>query len=118
MNDTVFNASIGKTITALTLEDNELRFAFGDGSKMRIRDDGQMCCENRYMRTDDDLTYFVGARLMGHELRQAPKQENDDGEYNEVQFLVIKTDRGEFVMSSHNEHNGYYGGICIVAVSG
>ena len=53
--------AIGKKITNLALIDNELRFTFDDGSKVKLFDDGQCCCENRYMRTDDNLDYFVGA---------------------------------------------------------
>lgn len=115
----VVKASLNQTITALKLgEDDALHFEFADGSKMKLWDDGQSCCESRYMRTDDNLADFVGATLLDLELRDAPdvKDTSDDyGEEHDVQFLVVKTSRGDFTMSNHNEHNGYYGGFAIVA---
>lgn len=111
-----FSASLGKTITALTLgDDDALHFEFGDGTKMRLFDDGQSCCESRYMRTDDDLSYFVGAQLLDAEIKDAPNVEDDEYGAHEVQFLEVKTSKGCFTMASHNEHNGYYGGFAIRA---
>lgn len=111
----LFGACIGKTNAALSLVDNSLCFEFTDGTKIKLYDGGQSCCENRYMCTDDDLAYHVGATLTGGETREAPSVKDEGGEDHDVEFLAIKTDRGEFVMSNHNEHNGYYGGFSIVA---
>jgi len=106
--------AIGKTITALHLgNDNALHFEFEDCYKMKLFDDGQSCCESRYMTTDDNLAYFVGAELMDVEVREAPTVVGEYGEEHEVQFLVITTSKGCFTMESHNEHNGYYGGFAI-----
>lgn len=103
--------AIGKTITKLRLgEDDALHFTMDDNSKIKIFDDGQSCCENRYMRTDDKLTEYVGAKLLGAEIKSAPNIKDEYGDH-EVEFLEIKTDRGVFTMASHNEHNGYYGGF-------
>lgn len=110
----VFQAAIGKTITALSLTDDALHFVFDDGSRMKLEDAGQSCCEARYMRTDDDLAQYVGTKLLGAEIMDAPDAE-EGYETHEVQFLHVRTDRGTFTMSSHNEHNGYYGGFAIVA---
>jgi len=112
-----FNGAVGKTIAGLTLStDNALHFVFDDGSKMRLFDDRQSCCESRYMRTDDNLAEFVGAKLLGAEIKEAPPMKVDDdyGEH-EVEFLELKTDRGVFTMANHNEHNGSYGGFLISA---
>lgn len=110
-----FTGAVGKTIAALRLgDDDALHFEFSDGSKMKLSDEGQSCCEHRYMRTDDDLADYVGAKLLGAEIKEAPNQPDEWGEH-EVQFLEVKTDRGVFTMASHNEHNGYYGGFWIVA---
>jgi hypothetical protein len=112
-----FKGAVGKTIADLTLgTDDALHFVFDDGSKMKLFDDGQSCCESRYMRTDDNLAEFVGAKLLGAEIKEAPnlKDEDDYGEH-EVKFLEVQTDRGVFTMASHNEHNGYYGGFSIRA---
>jgi hypothetical protein len=110
-----FTGAVGKTIAALSLgEDDALHFVFADGSKVRLFDDGQSCCENRYMRTDDNLAEFVGAKLLGAEIKEAPNVQAEYDEH-EVQFLEVQTDHGVFTMASHNEHNGYYGGFSIRA---
>lgn len=110
-------AAIGKEIQSVTLgDDDALHFVMADGTKFRIYDDGQSCCESRYMQTDDKLDEFAGAKLTGIEIKDAPDVEGEDdyGDH-EVQFLEVQTDRGVFTMSSHNEHNGYYGGFHIVS---
>lgn len=116
---TAFAAAIGKTISELQLgeEDTGLHFVFDDGSRLRIFDDGQSCCEHRYMRTDDDLNSFVGAKLIDAEIKDGPEEKGEYDDVHEVQFLEIKTDKGSFVMSSHNEHNGYYGGFWLRAAA-
>ena len=111
----IFAAASDKTIKTVELVDDALRFEMADGSKFQLRDEGQSCCEHRYMRTDDDLSYYVGSRLTGAEMRDAPSVQDDDAECHDVQFLAIFTSRGEFVLSSHVEHNGYYGGFAIEA---
>lgn len=108
----VFSSSIGKKIKNLTMENDVLRFEFEDESKIQISDEGQSCCEHRYMTSDDDLQYFVGSTLVGGEIKDAPSIPDEYGDH-EVQFLEIKTDRGSFVCQTHNEHNGYYGGFWI-----
>ena len=110
----VFGAAIGKRIVKMRLRDDVLTIRLEDGTGVALKDDGQSCCEWRYMRTDDDLEDFDGSTLLGGETRDAPDV-NDGGECHEVQFLVIKTDKGDATFSSHNEHNGYYGGFSIRA---
>jgi len=103
----------GKKITTLTLgSDDALHFTFSDGSKVAAFDDGQSCCESRYMRTDDNLEDFIGATFVAAELKDAPNMEDEYGDH-EVQFLEIMTSNGALTMASHNEHNGYYGGFNI-----
>ena len=111
----VLAAAVGKTIAALRLDDDALHFEFSDGSKMKLSDEGQSCCEVRYMRTDDTLPDYIGATLLGAEVAGAPNVNDDTNDPHEVQFLRVQTDRGTFVMSNHNEHNGYYGGFWIEA---
>ena len=109
-----YRDSIGKTIRALSLGgDDALHFEFDDGSKMKFVDEGQSCCESRYMLTDDDLAGYVGAKFLGADIKDAPNMEYEYGEH-EVQFLEVQTDRGVFTMASHNEHNGYYGHEAVV----
>jgi len=107
-----FAAAIGKTITALELTDNELRITLADGSRLALYDAGQSCCESRYMHSEDNLPYFVGATLMGVEVRPAPRIPHAYEEH-EVEFLDVMTSKGVFQMVNHNEHNGYYGGFAV-----
>lgn len=109
----VARSAIGKTITGLALKDDSLKFEFSDGTKMSVFDDGQSCCEKRYMVTADDLSTYVGGVLLDMEIKDAPDMVDPDGEAHEVQFLDVKTSKGVFQMASHNEHNGYYGGFAI-----
>lgn len=110
-----YTGSIGKIIKNVSLgQDDALHFIFDDGTKIKFEDDGQSCCESRYMRTDDYLETFVGAKFIGAEIKEAPSiKDNEYGGCHDVQFLEIQTDRGVFTMASHNEHNGYYGGFSI-----
>ncbi len=111
---------LGKHIWALNLvgtgdEKEALQITFRDSPRVcTLMDDGQSCCESRYMRTDDDLTTVDGAILLDIEIRDAPPINESYGEH-EVQFLVLKTTKGNFTFSNHNEHNGYYGGFAIHA---
>lgn len=106
---------LNKKIKSVRVDEemNALRFEFEDGTKFKIFDDGQSCCESRYMRTDDDLSEFEGAVFQNAELKDAPNIEDEYGDH-EVQFLEIQTDKGVFTCSNHNEHNGYYGGFWII----
>lgn len=111
---TTIEKSLNKTIKTVRLVSDKLEFEFVDGFKMSIADEGQSCCEHRYMMTDDKLEDYDGAILLGLELKNAPNIEDECGTH-EVQFLEIKTSNGSFTMATHNEHNGYYGGFWIVA---
>lgn len=102
----------GKVINSLRSDDYSLFIYFTDGTGIQIFDDGQCCCESRYMHTDDDIQYYVGSKFLGCELRDAPNVPDEYGEH-EVQFLLVNTDKGTFTMETHNEHNGYYGGFAI-----
>jgi len=108
-----FSASVGKELAAVELVSDELLLTFVDGTQMAMYDDGQSCCEHRYMTTDDDLAYFVDSILLGVEVADAPSLITDyyDDNVHDVQFLKITTSKGVFTMETHNEHNGYYGGF-------
>lgn len=116
-------ATVGKRIALIRLDrsqeqwpEDNLIFRFEDGSGVRIYDDGQSCCERRYMTTDDDLQAFVGAKFIGAAEQAAANQPDDWGEH-EVAFLIVTTSLGAFTVETHNEHNGYYGGFWLVARS-
>lgn len=109
-----FKEGVGKIIKELSLSENAVHFTFEDGYKMSLFDDGQSCCESRYMACADDLKQFIGAKLLSAEVKSAPNQPDQYGEH-EVCFLDVTTDKGVFQVASHNEHNGYYGGFLIRA---
>jgi len=111
-----FEGAVGKEIAALDLNEGRLLFTFTDGSKIKLFDDGQCCCECRYLTSDDDIQAFVGASLMEAEVREAPKIEDGWG-VHEVAFLVVTTSKGAFTVETHNEHNGYYGGFLLRAAT-
>lgn len=111
-----FTEAMGKIITALEITEKELLFTLDNGSRIKLFDDGQSCCESRYMHTDDDLPAFVGATLLGAEVRDGP---SIDGEYDEIkdsEFLIVNTSLGQFTVVNYNEHNGYNGGFLIRCV--
>ena len=105
-----------KVITLVQADPDFVEISTRDHT-IRISDQGQSCCERRYMVTDDSLVQFIGAKILGFELREAPSPTKTEAydEDHEVQFLVILTDKGNITFSNHNEHNGYYGGFSICA---
>lgn len=110
-------ASLNKKISAVHLdgEGNELKISLVDGTTLVIWDNGQSCCENRYMNTSDNLSEHAGETLIDFELKDAPNAEGQYGDEHEIQFLDVITDKGRFQIANHNEHNGYYGGFSIAA---
>lgn len=115
----VILASIGKKIAVLELKEKELYIEFEDKTSLSVYDDGQSCCEYRYMTSDDDLQYFIGTEFMGYELKPVTEKVSESyGDVHEMQFLQIDTSLGSFTIENHNEHNGYYGGFIITVKEG
>ena len=110
--------SLGKEISSVRVEDNVLKFDFADGTKLSVWDGGQSCCEHRYMTSEksDDLNYYAGSKLTNLETVSADPVSVEYGDH-EIQFLNVTTDKGVFQVATHNEHNGYYGGFSIEAIS-
>lgn len=110
-----YHAAVGKKIVsaAVDKENDRLRIGLEGGLTLVASDEGQSCCEHRYMSSDDDLGGHIGATLTGLELREGP-DEPADYDVHEQQFLVVNTSAGSFTVANHNEHNGYYGGFHIV----
>ena len=109
-------AAMGKTIEEVWLdkEENRLMMSFTDGTGIMFYDDGQSCCEERWMATDDNLDDFAGATFIDADLRDGPTELDEWGDPKESQFLLINTSLGTFTMVNYNEHNGYYGGFLVV----
>lgn len=110
----IVQESIGKTIVQLSADEERISFVFEDGSTMRLSDQGQSCCEHRYLVNNNDLSQYIGATLTGAEFKDEYSG-NADYEEHEIQPVEIQTSKGNFIIEHHNEHNGYYGGFWIVA---
>jgi hypothetical protein len=108
-----YAAMLGRPIEAVTQQDDVLSIRFVGGGALRIWDDGQSCCENRYMTTDDELDTFVGAKVVNLEEVAGPDQEGSYGDSHEQMFVKLQTTAGTITMVTHNEHNGYYGGFYV-----
>jgi hypothetical protein len=110
---------IGKEIKDVVLslgEDNSyLRIVFTDYTAIRIFDGGQQCCEYRYMTCDDNLDNLDGTLTEVLEKKGPFEAEGDDA-CHETCFIEIRTSKGFITLTTHNEHNGYYGGFELTIV--
>src|SRR5688572_26528754 len=68
----------GRTVIAAGLSDERLSLTLEDGEIIQIWDDGQSCCESRYITCDDDLSKIIGGKLVRIETREAENQPNPD----------------------------------------
>lgn len=103
-----------KRIKRVDSTDEHFDLYFDDGNAIRIRDGGQSCCEQRYMTCDDDdVSKIVGSKLTNIELRQGPTEEIEWGDEHQTMFVEIATDECFVTLTTHNKHNGYYGGFSI-----
>lgn len=112
--DLALEKAVGKKILSITMEDDKLTILFGEGVLI-IEDQGQRCCEKRYMETSDELGRFKDSTFLGIETKSADVVDEPDGNVHEVQFLDVKTSDGIFQITTHNINNGYYSGFEIVA---
>lgn len=104
-----------KVVTNVVLQDDEVKITLEDGSVLTLHDDGQSCCETRYLTTDDDARGFLATHFLDV-FRSDIEVTNDEyGDPHEITFLRIQFGCGTLVVSAHNEHNGYYGGFSIRA---
>lgn len=108
--------AINKSIESIGWSNGGIRILFTDKSRLYISDNGQCCCEYRYMTCDneDSFDYYTGATYLGYDFGDLDYKD-DRYDIHEIQFLNIRTSKGVLVFASHNEHNGYYGGFSIDA---
>lgn len=114
-------SGIGEIIYSIKLEQynkflessTALVIKFKNRKGLKVRDEGQSCCEARYMVCDDDLERFKDATLLDIYLQSAPTKVDEYGDSHEIDFLVVKTSKGTLKVSNHNDHNGYYSGFDI-----
>lgn len=90
---------------------DRLRLGLSCGKSIDIWDDGQSCCERRYMTCDDDVKSLVGHALTRIEAKEGPAVDGEYGDLHEQVFVEVATDGGFITIANHNEHNGYYGGF-------
>jgi len=109
---------LNKKIAGVDVSDSSLNITFEGGQILSVWDGGQSCCESRYMTCDDDVSSFVGDKLVDMEMMVADNVEENGYGCHEIQFLNVKTNKGVFQVATHNEHNGYYGGFAIRAQLG
>lgn len=111
----------GEPIQCIRMNDSDFEIQLKTG-KLVITDGGQNCCESRYITCDDDLPSYVGAKIVGMDVVPGPDVEieaDEDGwvssDVHEQMFVKIETTEGTLTLTTHNEHNGYYGGFAVVA---
>lgn len=114
----MYAISLGRPIAQARMDEDVLYLRFEGGGTLRIWDNGQSCCENRYMTTDDELDTFVGAKLVDIDIARGPDVEEEpdedgytSGDPHEQMFVKLETTMGTITLVTHNEHNGYYGGF-------
>lgn len=108
-----YAVALDEPITSVGVDDDVLCVRLPSGT-LRVWDNGQSCCESRYMTTDDDLPSFVGAKVVGLEAVEGPDipyEGESYGEVHEQMFVKLETTAGTITLVTHNEHNGYYGGF-------
>lgn len=100
----------GCTITKAEIDSERMLLEFDGNTTIKIFDNGQSCCENRYITCDDDVQCLVGGKLTKIEVSNAPDEEGEYG-IHEKAFIEVATDKDHIKFCTHNEHNGYYGGF-------
>lgn len=106
----------GLKIVDAKFSESKISLEFENGKRIEIFDDGQCCCESRYLTTDDDIHELVGKSLTKIETKEGPSivdlAESDEKYLHETMFLEIWTNSSVINITAHNGHNGYYGGFC------
>lgn len=98
--DQLLSISRNDEFTKLTLEFHSFE------GRVELADLGQQCCEERYFNTDDlpreNVYWPIGEIFRDIEVR------NED---QDMQVILISTDKRVITIVAYNEHNGYYAGI-------
>lgn len=102
----------GKTITKASVDEAGVLLEFKDKSSIFLYDDGQSCCEDRYVTCDDDPNDLVGGILTKIEEKEYT-EEDENYEVHEKCFIDISTNKATITITTHNVHNGYYGGFAL-----
>lgn len=114
LEDADFSEVIGKEILGTRIYNNEeVLLILEGGYSVYLRDDGQSCCETRYITCDDNLSDLIGSKFTHiKELKHTTTDESDEYENeHEITFIEIRAGDTLCTVCTHNEHNGYYGGF-------
>lgn len=112
--DKLYKEMRGKKITSAEFKKDSIYLTFDDGLSVIIDDQGQSCCERRYMRTDDNIKDIEGKTLVAIDIKEGPSfLTSEDRDEHEIQFLEIQTNDIAVTFASHVVHNGDYGGFSI-----
>jgi len=111
-NDTPAERFYGHKVVGATIDNDEFVLTFEDGTKLSLTDEGQSCCESRYITCDDDIGALVGGTLRKIEVTG---EDEEPAEYDshDVCFVEVATDQAHVKLVTHVEHNGYYGGFAL-----
>jgi hypothetical protein len=83
-----------------------------DGFILKLSDEGQSCCEERYITCDDNLSDLIGSKFTGiRELSTTDEIGEEDYGSHEIIFIEIRAEDTVCTVCTHNVHNGYYGGF-------
>lgn len=114
MNENIYGdyeQHLGKEITKAVFDSEFIILHFSDGTGIKISDTAHGCCERRYFTADDNIEDLVGNTLTSIQALKYITKSFD--ETHEICFLEIRAESEIFAIASHNEHNGYYGGMSI-----
>ena len=100
----------GKVITDADINEDRMIIELDGETTIKIYDNGQSCCEHRYITCDDNPKDLIGGVLSKIETSDSGEKE-DDWETHEWVFIEVGTDKDHIKFCTHNEHNGYYGGF-------
>lgn len=102
----------GKVVeSAQLVGDDRLRISFVGGPVIELWDNGQSCCEKRYLTCDDDPADLNGQGLVSIEAVRTEERDDNHGDPHEMVFVKVQGDRSAITLCAHNKHNGYYGGF-------
>lgn len=107
---------VGCIISSISIDGNQVIISFSNGKMLSITDNGQSCCEHRYITSDDlPVTFSEVETLVSVDSREMPTMSDEFGDPHEQCAVIVQTTLQSLTFVTHNEHNGYYGGFSLVA---
>lgn len=106
-----FGVFVGKKIKKIEVKENQVLIEFTNGALIAFESDEPDCCAHHYMSTDDIVDEHVDSKLIDAIIKPHKEVKDDGGDTHEMMFFEIVTTKGSIYCVSHNQHNGYYGGV-------